>query len=224
MFHHPNSSLDSFAWLLHQAWGYRSRNSSTKPTIIEALRATCAIPELFSPVSIKVTGCRVLYVTGSRSFNNPAAETIKEATEHFGRSCPVACMISLGCGQRIIRAVDGGSGTNPVDLIEAVASDLGPSSQPAMDSSQDPAEAIVMHSKVHLGQAATMEKVDQCVAVAERLGRSTLGDIGTFTAVSIIPTLSFRSGCEEAEVRRCSRFAIPIRLLCGETGADQANV
>jgi hypothetical protein len=158
----------------------------------------------------------------------------------------VACMISLGCGQRIIRAVDGGSGTNPVDLIEAIASDceavhsdlswrigasdiyyrlcVGPSSQPAMDSSQDPAEAIVMHSKVHLGQVATMEKVDQCVAVAERLGRSTLGDIGTSTAISIIPTLSFCSGCEQAKVRRCSRFALPIRLLCGETGADQANV
>jgi hypothetical protein len=191
-------------------------------------------------------GCRVSYVTGSRSFNNPAAETIKEATDHFGKGCPVACMISLGCGQRIIRTVDGGYGTNPADLIEAIASDcevvhndlswrlgasdiyyrfcVGPSSQPAMDSSQDPAEEIVMHSRVHLGQVATMERVDQCVAVAEHLGRSTLGDIGTFTTVSTIPTLSLRSGCEQAKVRCCSRFAIPIRLLCGETGADQANV
>jgi hypothetical protein len=191
-------------------------------------------------------GCRVSYVTGSHSFNNPAAETIKEATEHFGRGCPVACMISLGCGQRIIRVVDGDYGTNPANFVEAIASDcevvhndlswrigtsdvyyrfcVGPSLQPAMDSSQNSAEEIVMHSKVHLEQVATMERVDQCVAVAECLGRSTLGDICTFTTVYTIPALSFRSGYEQTKLRHCSRFAFPIRLLCGETRADQANV
>jgi len=163
---------------------------------------------MFSPVSIRAMGCRVSYVTGSHTFNNPTSELIKEATDHFGRTRPVACVISLGCGQRAVRTADGISQGNGTDLIEAIASDpeivhqdlswrigglnlygrfrIGPVSHSEAEPSQDTVESVVTHSKVHLGQADTMESIDRCVAAAERLGRSTLGDICMSPILSVI--------------------------------------
>jgi hypothetical protein len=79
---------------------YDSKEAPTNVTIVEAIRATCAIPTLFTPVSIESVGCQVSYVTGAYNFNNTTWETIRESYETFGQAQLVGCVLSLGCGQR----------------------------------------------------------------------------------------------------------------------------
>lgn len=80
---------------------YRVRSQfvqDVEPTIIEALRATCALPNLFSPALIGVNpGSKREFVT-ALGFYNPAMEAIKEAYEIYPAEKRVACILNLGCG------------------------------------------------------------------------------------------------------------------------------
>jgi predicted acylesterase/phospholipase RssA len=190
---------------------YKSRETSTNPTIIEAIKATCAIPTLFTPVSIESVGCQVSYVTGAYNFNNPAWETIKEACESFGQRQLVACMLSLGCGQRPVARLSQKHGEMAMDLISDIASDgelvdrdlswrIGKSNvyyRLSVDrilksdgtSALGLTEDITSCTKVFLEHADTVDKVDRCTKASECLGRVTLTDIGQSFCSSLYPML-----------------------------------
>ena len=178
---------------------YKSRGGSTNPTIVEAIRATCATPTLFPPVSIESAGCQGTYVTGAYNFNNPARETIKEAREHFKSNRLVACMLSLGCGQRMPPRLTQKNEATVIALAEDIASDcelvdrdlagrIGQSNiyyrlsvdrdlNPGGDSSLNAIGNIFASTKTFLEHPSTTDKMDECAAVASRLERVTLTDI-----------------------------------------------
>ncbi|KAH8813776.1 hypothetical protein DL96DRAFT_504106 [Flagelloscypha sp. PMI_526] len=77
---------------------YRSRtNASPDCTLLEAARATTAMPGLFSPISIGPEYIGEVFVSGELGWNNPTDELTEEATLMFtGRS--LACIINIGSG------------------------------------------------------------------------------------------------------------------------------
>ncbi|KAH8795177.1 P-loop containing nucleoside triphosphate hydrolase protein, partial [Flagelloscypha sp. PMI_526] len=79
---------------------YRSRIDADPPicTVVEAIRATTAMPELFMPVTLGPPHRKINYVSPScHGFNNPIDQVRQEAKEALsGRS--ISCIISLGCG------------------------------------------------------------------------------------------------------------------------------
>ncbi|KAH8834488.1 hypothetical protein DL96DRAFT_1676594 [Flagelloscypha sp. PMI_526] len=77
---------------------YRSRsNPSPDCTIREAIRATTALPGLFTPIVIWDKHLSETFVGGELRWNNPTDELTREAAREFqGRH--VACIISIGSG------------------------------------------------------------------------------------------------------------------------------
>ncbi|KAH8834490.1 hypothetical protein DL96DRAFT_1810747 [Flagelloscypha sp. PMI_526] len=77
---------------------YRSRsNPSPDCTICEAIRATTALPGLFTPIVIRDKHLSETFVGGELRWNNPTDELTREAAREFqGRH--VACIISIGSG------------------------------------------------------------------------------------------------------------------------------
>ncbi|KAH8826751.1 hypothetical protein DL96DRAFT_1212175 [Flagelloscypha sp. PMI_526] len=79
---------------------YRSRIDSDPPkcTVVEAIRATTAIPDLFTPVTLGPPHRQIDYFSPAcHGFNNPIDQVRQEAKAAFpGRS--MSCIISLGCG------------------------------------------------------------------------------------------------------------------------------
>ncbi|KAH8826735.1 hypothetical protein DL96DRAFT_1680711 [Flagelloscypha sp. PMI_526] len=79
---------------------YRSRSDANPPpcTLVEAIRATTAMPDLFIPVPLGPPHRQINHVSPAcHGFNNPIDQVRQEAKAAFpGRS--ISCIISLGCG------------------------------------------------------------------------------------------------------------------------------
>ncbi|KAH8826738.1 hypothetical protein DL96DRAFT_1211366 [Flagelloscypha sp. PMI_526] len=79
---------------------YRSRIDSDPPkcTVVEAIRATTALPDLFTPVALGPPHRQIDYFSPAcHGFNNPIDQVRQEVKAAFpGRS--ISCIISLGCG------------------------------------------------------------------------------------------------------------------------------
>ncbi|KAH8826709.1 hypothetical protein DL96DRAFT_1210456 [Flagelloscypha sp. PMI_526] len=79
---------------------YRSRFDTDSPgcTVVEAIRATTAMPDLFTPVALGPPHRQINYVSPTcHGFNNPTDQVRQEAKVAFpGRA--ISCIISLGCG------------------------------------------------------------------------------------------------------------------------------
>jgi hypothetical protein len=67
-------------------------------TIINAVRATWASPDLFTPVLDGPLKFQEEFIGGDCAFSNPTREAIKEIYECFGETRQVGSIISLGCG------------------------------------------------------------------------------------------------------------------------------
>ncbi|KAH8826719.1 hypothetical protein DL96DRAFT_1815811 [Flagelloscypha sp. PMI_526] len=79
---------------------YRSRNDANPPpcTLVEAIRATTAMPDLFIPVPLGPPHRQINHVSPAcHGFNNPIDQVRQEAKAVFPRRT-IACIISLGCG------------------------------------------------------------------------------------------------------------------------------
>ena len=162
---------------------YFSRETCPSPTVVEAVRATCATPLLFTSVTI---GHHLRYISGAYSFNNPTWEAIREACDHFGKTHLVACVISLGSGNDTTNPGAGASMTTRFDLAKAMAFDT---KVVARDLDWQIGRSKVYYRfqldthctlsiEEFLAQQCTIEKLDGCVVGAERPGRSTIGDVG----------------------------------------------
>ncbi|KAG8735777.1 hypothetical protein FRC10_010160 [Ceratobasidium sp. 414] len=77
-----------------------SRNPSPNCAIWEAARATSAAPSFFKPAVIKQNGLDMRYVDGGLRCNNPTKQVLAEAAECFDLNRQVACILSLGTGQK----------------------------------------------------------------------------------------------------------------------------
>ncbi|KAH8826742.1 hypothetical protein DL96DRAFT_1211646 [Flagelloscypha sp. PMI_526] len=79
---------------------YRSRTDADPPkcTLVEAIRATTAMPDLFTPVTLGPPHRQIDYFSPAcHGFNNPIDQVRQEAKAAFpGHS--ISCIISLGCG------------------------------------------------------------------------------------------------------------------------------
>ncbi|KAH8826755.1 hypothetical protein DL96DRAFT_1212611, partial [Flagelloscypha sp. PMI_526] len=79
---------------------YRSRMDLDPPesTLVEAIRATTAMPELFTPVTLGPPHRQIDYISPAcHGFNNPIDQVRQEAKAAFP-SRAISCIISLGCG------------------------------------------------------------------------------------------------------------------------------
>jgi predicted acylesterase/phospholipase RssA len=92
---------------------YSTRTGGLNPTIVEAVCATMATPPYFVPVQIGRS--QQSFVGGPVGANNPTRELLKEASTVFGNERRVAQVISVGCG------------IPPVQSLEAMTNEAGPS-------------------------------------------------------------------------------------------------
>ncbi|KAG9088978.1 hypothetical protein FS749_001709 [Ceratobasidium sp. UAMH 11750] len=76
------------------------RNPSPNCAIWEAARATSAAPSFFKPAVITQTGLETRYVDGGLRCNNPTKQLIAEAAECFEANRQIACILSIGTGQK----------------------------------------------------------------------------------------------------------------------------
>ncbi|KAH8797145.1 hypothetical protein DL96DRAFT_1825393 [Flagelloscypha sp. PMI_526] len=79
---------------------YRSRIDADPPkcTVVEAIRATTAMPDLFRPVTLGPPHRQIDYFSPAcHGFNNPIDQVRQEAKAAFPGSA-ISCIISLGCG------------------------------------------------------------------------------------------------------------------------------
>jgi len=198
---------------------YKSKGAYIKPTIVEAIRATCAAPILFTPVSIESIGYQISYVTGAYNFNNPAVEMATEACAYFGGNQPVSCLLSLGCGQRATVRLTRKTEAAVVDVANDIASDcelvdrelarrigefnvyhrlsvdrdLGPVDVSSLNLIGD----IMSCTEAFLECPAIVDKADQCVEACERIGRVILKDTCRLFIASMLNPHQFTGGFSE---------------------------
>ncbi|KAG6875498.1 hypothetical protein C0992_003580 [Termitomyces sp. T32_za158] len=72
-----------------------SANQGDNCTVVEAARATTAIPDLFEPVSISSVGVSESFVGAGLGYSNPTNLTLEEAEMAFGLSQPVECLTTV---------------------------------------------------------------------------------------------------------------------------------
>jgi hypothetical protein len=73
-------------------------NQGPECTIVEAVRATTATPEMFKRAVIEEQGVKIPYIGGGLGCNNPMSQLLLEAGRAFP-SVPLACVVSVGAGQ-----------------------------------------------------------------------------------------------------------------------------
>jgi hypothetical protein len=76
------------------------RNRTFNCKIWEAARATTAAPTFFSRIEIGPEGAKQEFMDAGMGYNNPTKEVIKEAELLYGPERKIACLVSLGTGQR----------------------------------------------------------------------------------------------------------------------------
>lgn len=96
-------------------------NKTFNCMIWEAARATSAAPTFFKRIEIGETGLKEPFIDGGVGRNNPTKCLLEEAGMVFPRE-PIACLISIGCGQADTTGI--GSPSNllyriiPLQLLE----------------------------------------------------------------------------------------------------------
>ncbi|PVF96987.1 FabD/lysophospholipase-like protein, partial [Serendipita vermifera] len=81
---------------------FRSYSSQVSPdfeiSVIDAARATCAMPGWFSPLKIGDPPMTDEYIACQGPLTNPTEQVLKEAQKDFGPHQTVACILSIGSG------------------------------------------------------------------------------------------------------------------------------
>jgi hypothetical protein len=78
---------------------YRSRQSQIECSVVDALSASMAIPNLFSSVFVGPEYAAIELGGGHLEFNNPARELLKEAERVYGDERRLSVIVSLGSGR-----------------------------------------------------------------------------------------------------------------------------
>jgi predicted acylesterase/phospholipase RssA len=88
------SSLDANRPILFRTYEH---HSNVECKIWEAARATTSNPTFFE--AIEIGDLKIRYIDGGVGLNNPVDQLRKEAETQFD-GCGVACIVSIGCGQK----------------------------------------------------------------------------------------------------------------------------
>ena len=100
----PTARLDGYKFFRN----YQSPQQVTQDvTVIEALQAAWASPNILPPISIGPKGRQEMVMSAGNGFANPTREVIKEAYHVFGAKAHVSCLLSLGSGFRGVVGLDG---------------------------------------------------------------------------------------------------------------------
>lgn len=109
---------------------YESGKSRTANyTILEALLATCAIPQLFEPMTLEeLPGLETIYVAAGLGCRNPITELLEESSDVFPDR-HVAGVFSVGAGQtRVADILDSqyrvlSKSEDVIDILKLIAED-----------------------------------------------------------------------------------------------------
>lgn len=80
----------------------RTYHSPEKPidiTVVDAILATCSLPQILLPVRIGHKPLDLEVVSGQLKFSNPTREAIQEARSTCDTKRRISCILSLGCGR-----------------------------------------------------------------------------------------------------------------------------
>jgi hypothetical protein len=103
---------------------YSARGSSLKPTIVEAVCATMAVPSFFLPVKIGPRLRQQSFIGGAHGANNPTRELLKEASAVFGPNRRMAQVLSIGSGfPHVISTESSVDGESAHRLLKEIAAD-----------------------------------------------------------------------------------------------------
>lgn len=95
----PSSKISASSPTLFRSYSVRS-NKSYNCRIWEAARATSAAPTFFKRIVIDDGVSKEAYIDGALGCNNPIKQVLKEALNVFGPNRQIACILSIGTGQK----------------------------------------------------------------------------------------------------------------------------
>lgn len=193
---------------------YESPHSSYDPSLLEAIRATSAMPTLFESVHLGSEGRQEEFISGGVRFNNPIWMAIEEAQNIFGPSRPVSCLLSIGSGVsppvslgkqeadmvNLIRQIQTDSQA-AAELANKRIGDLGVYFRFSVDRGLEDKISdlgdVTSHSLAYIHTKETSDKLNRCVAIADRSSRVTIGRICTYTRTKSM--ISSIDGCYRRE-------------------------
>ena len=185
---------------------YPSRGSSSNYTIVEAVRATMAVPSHFLPVEIGPHLRQQRFIGGALGANNPTQLLLSEASSIFGLERRVAQILSLGSGSaKIVSLNSGSNGAGVAQLLNETATDCEGVAQElftrlynvdaylrlnvergtdniCLDNWLNLGD-IEAHTRVYFDNPAVSAALDFSLRnLQERIGCITLGQISTYTS------------------------------------------
>ncbi|PVF96985.1 FabD/lysophospholipase-like protein [Serendipita vermifera] len=188
---------------------YRIRETDIKISVIDAARATCAMPGWFSPVKIGEPRRTSEYVACQEPLTNPTEQVIDEAQKVFGAHQTVACILSIGSGVSALyhdeqpvpyrlsaltsskcKIVDSNVfwRTNHKEVYYRFSVNRGLESSRELQISN--LGKMIQDTKVYLSDHVVDDHMKQAVRRAESMAEVPLGSIGTL----ITPTKSLKYG------------------------------
>src|SRR5947207_1943709 len=118
----PSSNISASSPILFRTYSVRSENSYNC-RIWEAARATSAAPIFFKRIIIDDGVSKEAYIDGALGCNNPIKQVLKEAQNVFGPDRHIACILSIGTGQKETVGLDQPNAFRkwiPVDIISVL--------------------------------------------------------------------------------------------------------
>ncbi|KIM22411.1 hypothetical protein M408DRAFT_290388 [Serendipita vermifera MAFF 305830] len=108
---------------------YRSHERGLNPTVVDAIRASVAVPPFFSPISIGEHLMKQKFVGGAFIMTNPTRELLEEARRVFGKDTHMFQVFNIGSGLRRVHSLDVSEPTSDISRSpelenEAIASEM----------------------------------------------------------------------------------------------------
>lgn len=188
---------------------YKSPEKGIDVTVIEAIRATCAVPDRFTSVKVGLDHQKQEFIAGDAAFYNLTQQAIKELYDSTSPDTLVSCVLSLGCGKPgIIQASTLYSShqynhrrtaimqaERIADELEARIGSSGVYYRFSVDYGLESPEAVLLHrlgdietySRTYLQQAVTNTAMDKCVNASENVSRITTKTICGFCLSWLLP-------------------------------------
>lgn len=178
---------------------YPCREMSPDATVVEAICATCAFPNLFNSVQIGPDHQQEEFVGAKYLFNNPTREAIQEINDSLGSAQLVTGVVSLGCGKpRVISVPQTSSPSAEAQFLEEIASGsertaldlerlLGPSAsyyrlsvERGLELANQSTSTITARTKGYLEEDSIDRYLDRCIKALDQAPRARIGDLCKF--------------------------------------------
>lgn len=176
---------------------YESSRSSYNPTLMEAIKATSAMPGVFESVHFGPEGQQEEFVSGAIRFNNPTWMAIEEAQIVFGYPRPVSCLLSIGSGivppvslrkeetdiTKLIQQIRMDSQTT-AELVSKRIGDLKVyfrfSVDHGLENQMTGLGDVTSHTLAYIQTKRISDELDKCLTTTGRPSRVTIGKVCTY--------------------------------------------